>query len=371
MSETTRLSIRIPVPGAVASATRASVLHHRWLLAVVFAYLAAVMLALESLGRPYQLVNWMYLVSAAMPVICWTAFLFLGSVLQSVSESRSLRWEKIVAAFRSSNFFTVQRSAHIAIPLILLPLFSSAFSSYKSAITAIEPFWLDVSLWQLDRWLHFGTDPWRLLQPILGTPAVTSAISYLYNLWFPLLYVFMYVMIFKAGDLQLRMRYLLTFASLWIVVGSLMATGLSSAGPCYFDLVTGQPSPYAPLMAYLREANESFRVWALDGQAYLWDAYSSAELATGGGISAMPSMHVAIAVLQGLAGWQLDKRLGAILGAYALVIMAGSVHLGWHYAVDGYVSAVCALLLWLAAGRFVGRRIGHGVSLSCLSSKNS
>jgi len=35
--------------------------------------------------------------------------------------------------------------------------------------------------------------------------------------------------------------------------------------------------------------------------------------------------------------------------------MVGSVHLGWHYAVDGYLSIVLTVLLWRVVGHFVAR----------------
>lgn len=70
---------------------------------------------------------------------------------------------------------------------------------------------------------------------------------------------------------------------------------------------------------------------------------------------AMPSMHVAIAVLLALFGWRLNRWAGAALTLFALLIMVGSVHLGWHYAVDGYVSAVVGIGIWYAVG-WVQRR---------------
>ena len=73
----------------------------------------------------------------------------------------------------------------------------------------------------------------------------------------------------------------------------------------------------------------------------------------GAGIAAMPSMHVAGALLFALAGWRESRALGLLLTGYAVLILVGSVHLAWHYAVDGYVAALVTAFLWWAVGRYV------------------
>ena len=42
--------------------------------------------------------------------------------------------------------------------------------------------------------------------------------------------------------------------------------------------------------------------------------------------------------------------MGIAFAAYAGVILLGSVHLGWHYAVDGYAAIGIALACWWIAG---------------------
>ena len=68
------------------------------------------------------------------------------------------------------------------------------------------------------------------------------------------------------------------------------------------------------------------------------------------GISAMPSIHVGAAVLFAILGWRTNWILGFGFTVYALLIQFGSVHLGWHYAIDGYFSAILAFVLWKGSG---------------------
>jgi hypothetical protein len=71
----------------------------------------------------------------------------------------------------------------------------------------------------------------------------------------------------------------------------------------------------------------------------------------------MPSIHVAMPLLYALAGGATARWLGVAFGTYGLLILLGSVHLGWHYAVDGYLSIVAVLLLWWGTGRLVNRDV--------------
>ena len=250
------------------------------------------------------------------------------------------------ASFRDSGL--AGRLASGVPMLVALVAFLPIFSKLKSAIPRFNPYtWDDTWIW-LDRALH-GTDPWRLLQPLVGYPAVTALLAFFYHLWILLLYVGAAYFCFFHADRVLRARFFIAYFACWAILGVGMATALSSAGPCFVGPLFGDHR-FDEQMAYLRSANEVYPIMVLPVQDMLLESYRTAGSGLGRGISAMPSMHVSIAVLFALAVGQLSRAIGVVLGLFAAVVMIGSVHLAYHYAVDGYASIVGTYLIWLAAG---------------------
>jgi hypothetical protein len=352
------------LPGAVAKGRQDAALYFRefcrelpaafrrdWLLlAIIVAYSlasAAVAVHLEaasilSVGLYYGVYSF---------ILPMTLFLiFAGRALYFALVLRPKRPFTMLMADLRHNLALPRRLAQGMPMLIFIPLLGGSFSVVKAAIPLMNPFSWDLRFEQWDRWLHGGIAPWELLQPLLGHPFISQTINLGYNVWFFLLWFSWLWQFFTLRNPQLRMQFLLSVQMAWILVGSLLATVFSSAGPCYFGRILDGPDPYAPLMAYLYHANESYTLWALDTQQTLWDGYALGQLNLGAGISAMPSMHVAIATLFALLGWRTSRRMGILLTAFVGLIMLGSVHLGWHYALDGYVSVPCALLIWWGSG---------------------
>lgn len=256
----------------------------------------------------------------------------------------------ILSDFRS-RILTRERIAQSVLVFLLMPLFMTAYTSLKTLIPQLHPFSWDATFSRWDLWLHGGAQPWQLLHPLLGHPVVTAGINVVYNLWF---YVVFVVIAWQAGSVanpRLRLQFLMSFVLAWALLGSLAATFLSSAGPAYYGRVTGLADVYAPLMAYLHAANESYPVWALAVQDNLWRHYQNLTAGAGSGISAMPSMHVATSTLFTLLGWRTHRVLGLAFTLFTGVILVGSVHLGWHYAIDGYAAIVGTCFVWWATGR--------------------
>lgn len=243
----------------------------------------------------------------------------------------------------------------LTIGLSLLAFLVVTFSGVKAQIPNLSPFHWDMTLHQFDRTLHGGVDPWRITWFLFGTDTATVIIDRLYFSWFLVIHVVLFAtMLFDQNTIR-RRQYMLTYVLIWTVLGTFLAIAFSSAGPCYMaDLQNGNAA-YAPLMSQLDDVSSRFFLTSHFLQSQLWDAYTT-NAGTRYGISAMPSLHVAHAVLLILLARNHGKLLTNMAAGYAIIILIGSVHLGWHYAVDGYFAAIATLALWRASGWWVSRK---------------
>jgi hypothetical protein len=256
----------------------------------------------------------------------------------------------VVARWAASCICRDNRPGNIFHTVAALAPLMLSFAAMKQVIQQVNPFAWDHTFMEWDRFLGMGHLPWYYLQPLLGYPIVTSGLNLLYELWFGLMFGTLFWQAFAAKSTVLRSQFLLAFAFAWFIAGNVLATILSSAGPCFYGMahVPG-PNPYIEQIAYLHSVA---RHWPMDSvwlQDVLWHAYTSGrgDIA---GISAMPSMHVTIAVLLALFGWNFDRRLGIILTAYAGIVFIASMTLAWHYAVDGIFGTMLAAVFWVTAG---------------------
>jgi hypothetical protein len=256
----------------------------------------------------------------------------------------------------------VHRQLAAGIPLvILLPLFLSVFASLKVLIPEINPFGWDAAFADWDRLLHFGFDPWRILQPVIGHPFVTFLFDLVYCAWFYLLQLVCIWQAFSVSRPRPRMQFFLSFLLVWVLLGNVGATLLSSAGPVFYANVAGSPGAYQPLLDYLQDVAQQFPLWSPGMQQVLWHNYLHPEVSITRGISAMPSIHVAMAFLMALLGWRIHRALGVALTAYVVAILIASVHLGWHYAIDGYAGIIGTYAIWRAVGWALARRDGREI----------
>jgi hypothetical protein len=161
-----------------------------------------------------------------------------------------------------------------------------------------------------------------------------------------------------------RARFFLSFAASWLLIGVLGAYVFASAGPCYANLVGAASAPdFAPLMERLRAIHEGgYHLGAYDWQGVLWKHHSAREYGFAMGVSAMPSMHNAITVLYALSLSRASRPIRIAAWAFVALIFVGSIHLGWHYAVDGIVAGLMMWGIWVAAGTYLDR-VGYSAAL--------
>ncbi|WP_096786528.1 phosphatase PAP2 family protein [Rhodobacter sp. CZR27] len=332
---------------AVSAALGHGLRDNGWLIALALIHTATAGMIAVTRDLPYF--NGMFrsltnLVTILIPVYLMVLLIWTTARL-ALREPRSRPIRTLLAEIRDI-LCDLPRMASGLIAMTATVMFFNAFAYLKAVLPELAPFTWDTTLANLDRTLHGGTDPWRLLMPLLGTPLATTAINAAYHFWFFLLYFFLFVSSFTRVNPEARRAYLLAGGLIWALCGNLTAILFSSAGPCYYALL-GLGDRFEPLMTALRQFNETSPVWSLNVQNLLWSGYTAES--TMRGISAFPSMHVASTTLMMLYAFTWKRWAGWSMVVFLGLIMAGSVHLGWHYAVDGYASIALTLACWRVA----------------------
>jgi hypothetical protein len=259
------------------------------------------------------------------------------------------------------------RGLSLLVPTLFFAILLAAFNAFKQSVLPLAGFGLDPVFARWDRAL-FGVDPWQISHAVFSAPAATLVLSQAYHQYFLPMALGVFLCAVLPGRPELRIQYLLSFALVWIIVGSALAFVLPSAGGVFWGEFHPGPDPFRPLVDTLArqhdlliEAGHPQGLGARTFQLALVDGFGGDRLAIGRGISAMPSVHIALAVQFACAAFALNRWLGWTAAFYAAVMWVASVHLGWHYAVDGLVAAVVTIPLWVACGR-IARRL-HAVPL--------
>jgi hypothetical protein len=259
-----------------------------------------------------------------------------------------------------------RRAAHPAhqitgiTPPIIFVLLMATGGMFKQIVLPASGYWSDPLLMTLDQRLLGGHNGWEITHAMLS-PSATLMLDWAYQIWFVPMVGSMLICSYLSGDPLHRCRFMLCFIASWIIAGSALAYLLPAAGPVYFGYFHPAADPFLALNAKLADDDQILRstfgtgLFALQGQTMLLESFKAGEIMPGGGISAMPSMHNAVAVLLACAGFGVHRMMGWVLSAFALVIFVGSVHLGWHYAIDGIVAAIVSCGLWASSGAILRR----------------
>ena len=301
----------------------------RSFLVVTFCYFGLALALLVSLGHGLDLATRMLLElsSDRLGLLQSTAIWFLPLAL--IGPILTGRRDRIPAALMA------------AAGCVLL---QSGFSLIKSMIPFLVPFYADPWLAQMDQALHGGADPWVALHGLVNARVIEIFLPLYLHVW---IIPAMALPVFIAatdGDTVRRDRFLILFLFCWMCLGNVVAILGASVGPVFYDGTYGT-TRFAALVAELHHSGFS------DGmigriQAYQWDSYVTKALLPASGISAFPSVHVAIAMLVALYIAERWRRWWPAGLLFVAAILFLSVYTGYHYAIDGYFSILAVVGVW-------------------------
>lgn len=278
----------------------------------------------------------------------WTGSLgAICLVMMAVWAVRSVGKEDFAGAFLGHVANWPQRLAGVCL-FLSMGVFLGIFTSVKTMMPHIAPFAYDRVLADIDRSLH-GADPWTYLRWM--TP-FEGVIRWVYG---PVAGGIMSASSFFVcvTDWERRRQYLWAFLLCWVLLGNIAPLAFMAAGPVFYHGITGS-TRFAELSDFIfGQASAGDFTSSLPGM--LWEGYTDKTPGFGMGISAFPSMHVSITTLFALAAFAMHRRIGYVMLAYLVFIVAASVHLGWHYAIDGYVSILATVIIWKLAGMRAGK----------------
>lgn len=247
-----------------------------------------------------------------------------------------------------------------AVTVLAIASMTSFFAVLKSMISRVNPYSLDPYFAEADRLLHGGFYPHRLLIPLVDKLRLGYALDILYSHWLPVMSLFLIYVFFLDARLHRRMRFIFTYFLSWFFLGSGGALLCASVGPLFFgDFYPQLVNPYADLLAHHQGMAEGARYipYITEEIRQLLLAWAQNDDRIGANdLSAMPSMHVGITWLMVLYSRHLSRFLFIAMSVYFAAILAGSVYLGFHYAIDGYVSLAFVSLIWWLVGKRVKKR---------------
>ena len=230
------------------------------------------------------------------------------------------------------NFYFVFDCIRIAVATIITLIL---YLNLKQAIHLVNPRLFDNFFLNLDKIIHFNYSPILLSLKIPIHSWIWGFIDKLYVTFFPKNIIFLWIFILQTKSKILMQQFVMAFCLLWIL-GGLCYFLFPALGPCYYlpDLFK---NPSTPIATYL--------------QKLLWNAYTNGPthkyLKSFLGIAAMPSLHIAFSFLCAIFSYKISKLLCLFTCIYTMLILFGSVILGWHYTIDGYAGIILSILIYL------------------------
>jgi hypothetical protein len=240
--------------------------------------------------------------------------------------------------------FSIDMLRNLVLAAFASLLIAYSFAALKASLPQVFPFYADRFFADIDRQLHFGTDPWVLTHALSSVIPSGLATTFYLTIWSIPAFIFPICLVLVDRDPNRVSRFLLLYLLTWIGLGNILALAGLSVGPVYFDRYMGG-SEFVGLTDALQTSQVTTTIFGIIQQD-LWHFLADRDQEIGTGISAFPSVHVGIATVIDLYGVERGL-IWAIPGIlFCALILFLSVYLGWHYAVDGYFSILALTGIW-------------------------
>lgn len=240
-----------------------------------------------------------------------------------------------------------ERALYLLLPILIFPLFLASFTAVKTAIPFLVGYTWD-PVWAAADRLIFRDDAWRIAFHWLGRGA-DAPLEWFYSVGWGLALIFVMALVPLNASPRFAARFYSAMMATWLIGGVALAYLFSAAGPVFAHLASSaQPDQFADLHRALNSTLSPQSPIRLTEQ-YLASSLHSHIAVKGGGISAMPSMHLGAVSIYVLAARKTRWVIPAIL--FWLIIFVASAYFGYHYWVDGIVAAGVATMCWVVAER--------------------
>lgn len=337
---------------------------YRWLLLVAALYAAAVSaLAIGVCHAPFSEFVMTIYVAVMISMKCLIFFVCMACAVWAynvATKGRKKGFERYVEVSRI--YIDGPAFARAVFATFVLSGIGFFFTA-KSLIPRLNPYKSDPAIAEIEKTLHLGHYPHEFIIPFTDSLHFSIALDSAYLIWFAVMYTALAYNVFIDGDINRRLRFLWTFALSWILLGTALATGLSSTGPLFFNnFYPDLANPYKDLVAHFDDlAAQGKNLSTARGREMLLEWTKNDRVININAISAMPSMHVAVAWMAALYARTIGRAVFAAALAFFVLILWGAVYFGYHYALDGYVSVVVVSLIWWGLGRaFPAKNGGPG-----------
>ena len=239
----------------------------------------------------------------------------------------------------------VDQQKLVLLPAMIFPIFIGAYTWAKCSIPFVvgypwERYWADVDVALL------GSDGWRILHAVFPD-SYASGWTFFYAVVWGLALGICGSLISAFAGHRFTATFFTSMMLSWLIGGLGLAYLISAAGPVFAHLADPSLAErFAPLRQHLLATLGPDDI-VMTSQRYLAAGMHSKLALKGGGVSAMPSMHIATATIFVLAAGRSWWLVPA--AAFWVLTFFGSIYLGYHYAIDAPVAALVATCCWFAA----------------------